>query len=85
MPLNPNPVTDPDIRALADEAGAHGDLVQRHICRVALGLEEPVTIPEDLEDRYDGGLRDDERAEIMAIKTPEQARRVCEAAILAAR
>lgn len=75
-------ITDKQIKNLRREAAEAGDLVQVHVCDVALGLEEPIETAEQWEERYGGGGFDaSERRAITAVGSQEQAREMCAKAI----
>lgn len=71
-------ITNAQIYQLWREAAEAGDMVQVHICTVALGDENPVTNADSFEDRFGGhGLSAHEQRSIMAIKTRKQAIEIC--------
>lgn len=79
-------ITDDQIRQLRDEAAAAGDDVQRIICDIALGEEEPTPTADAWEDRWGGGgFAAWEEREIRSVTSAEDAREVCQRAIDAAR
>lgn len=79
-------LTDTMIRELHSEARAAQDDVQRIICDIALGDEEPTPTGESFEERFGGGGFDHaETRAIMAIKTVDDARRECAEVITHAR
>lgn len=59
-------MTTNDLKMLAFDAFAHGDEALGALAYIALGDIDPVTSPEDWEDRYGGGGHSDAvRAEIL--------------------
>jgi hypothetical protein len=63
------------IRALRVEAASAGDLVTVHAADVALGSEQPITTPDQWEERYGGGGHADyEREGVMLIADVDAAR-----------
>lgn len=79
-------LTDTMILGLRDEAGSAGDLVQKMICDMALGREEPVPGAAEWEERFGGGgFSHDEEMRMRRVSSQDDARKMCAEAINAAR